>query len=293
MKVLVLGVGGMLGHKVYQVFAESGIEVYGTMRKSLPEYISYSIFKEKNVIDNIDVRVSDNVQECLLRIKPDCVINCVGVIKSLVKDPSETIAINSLFPHRIAKISTLINCRLIHISTDCVFSGKQGDYTEDSIPDATDLYGRSKLLGEVTGEPHLTIRTSIIGRELKTKHNLLEWILNSEGTIKGYVNAVFTGVTTKTLAKLLLRLLFEFNLTGLIHIGGEKINKYELACLVKKVFRLNDLTVEKFNEFYCDRSLRTERFKQTGIHVPSMEEMLSELCEENSIYEPQVLYEAR
>lgn len=284
MKVLILGVTGTLGHKVYRVFDESKIDTYGTMRKNFSEFKEYNIFNPKKVFDQVDVCKYKRLGEYISEIKPDCVINCIGIMKTLIDNPVNTIYINSLFPHRLAKTCSSIDAKLIQISTNGVFSGRRGDYMEEDIPDPIDFYGRSKLLGEVTYDNHLTIRTSIIGRELRTKKNLVEWFLSQKGEINGYTNAIFTGFTTKTLSKILLEFVKKPKLKGLIHVSGNKISKYDLLCLMKDIFNKN-IEIRKYGDFHCDSSLKAEKFKKLGIKIPSMKEMIKEMYEEDSFYE--------
>ncbi|MHA1355737.1 MAG: dTDP-4-dehydrorhamnose reductase family protein [Candidatus Heimdallarchaeota archaeon] len=283
MKVLIFGITGMLGHKVYQVLSESSHEIIGTMRKQFSDMKQYEFYKENTIVENLDVENFSAIQAILEKHKPHVVINCIGIIKPLTKKipVANSITINSLFPHKLNEFCQEIGARYLHISTDCVFSGKDGGYTEDSIPDASDLYGLSKLLGEVTEESNaLTIRTSIIGRELGTQSNLVEWVLSQKGKeVNGFANAIFTGVTTKTLSDILLELIEKPEVHGLLHVGGEKVDKFVLLNMMNESFALN-MKVNKHEDFHCDRSFDSAKFKSLNIKIPKMQDMIEALSKE-------------
>jgi dTDP-4-dehydrorhamnose reductase len=192
------------------------------------------------------------------------VINCIGVVKQreAAKDPIACITVNALFPHRLAKLCQASGTRLIHFSTDCVFSGARGHYREEDRPDAEDLYGRSKLLGEVTGPGCLTIRSSIIGRELHCRQGLVEWFLSQKGkSISGYRKAIFSGLTTGAMSRLLGEVLTRYrHLEGVWHVAAEPISKYDLLQLVRTAFAA-DVDIEPTDTFRCDRSLCAARFR--------------------------------
>ncbi|MFQ5853309.1 MAG: dTDP-4-dehydrorhamnose reductase family protein [Candidatus Binatia bacterium] len=285
MRILVLGVSGMAGHKVYQVFREKDNEVMGVMRGPRVLIRQYPFIDESTVIDNVDVRRVEDFLAVFLQFRPQVVINCIGIVKPRAIDPAETMLVNSVFPHQLARVCSLTGARLIHISTDCVFSGRTGDYSEESTPDCTDLYGRSKLLGEVTEDGHLTIRTSIVGRELGTQRNLTEWFLSQVGVVKGFELAIFTGLTARTLANVLLELARRPEISGLLHVAGAKITKFELLCMLKEAFGRDDASIERYSGFRCDRSLVADRIKALGIRIPDMEIMVREMAAENAVYE--------
>ena len=284
MRILVMGAGGMLGHKVYQTVSATEHELYGTLRRPLREFERYRLFDPNKIIEGVDARVAEDIERAFLIARPEVVINCLGLIKPLAKDPALAIELNSLFPYKLARYCDLVGARLMQISTDCVFSGKDGNYTEQSIPDPEDLYGRSKLLGEVAYAPHLTVRTSIIGRELGTKHNLVEWILSQRGETNGFARAWFTGLTTRALGRVLASLAELPGLHGLLNVAGERVNKYDLLNLVVKYFDL-DLKVHSQEDFYCDRSLAAKPLQELEIPVPSMEEMVAEMAADNAMYQ--------
>ena len=189
MRILILGAGGMLGHKLCQVYRDR-FETWGTVRSNYEEYVRYGFFDPERVLGGVDASDFYTIVRAFETAQPTVVVNAIGIIKQLpdAKDPIVNLTVNSLLPHRLAKLCQATSVRLIHISTDCVFSGRKGMYTEDDVPDADDLYGRSKLLGELRGPRCLTLRTSIVGRELQTTHSLVEWFLSNRGT--GQINRV-------------------------------------------------------------------------------------------------------
>lgn len=280
LRILVIGASGMLGHKLYQAALEDGHETFGTIRQPIESFARFSLFRKDQVYDRFDVRQDSDIQRVFDHATPDVVVNCAGVVKSLAKDEIETISINSLSPHRLARVCSLQGARLFQISTDCVFSGRSGGYSEENAPDPVDLYGRSKLLGEVTYENHLTIRTSIIGRELGTKRNLIEWFLSQIGQVEGYANSFFSGLTTRALSRIILRLADE-KVNGLIHVAGERISKYDLLNLVKRFYGLDSIVLVRSTREKIDRSLLAPKMLSLGIEVPPMEEMIREMVSED------------
>ncbi|HEY2846949.1 MAG TPA: sugar nucleotide-binding protein, partial [Pyrinomonadaceae bacterium] len=203
MKVLILGATGMLGHKLYQDLGQN-FEVWGTIRGEVSELDVYGFYNAEKIIGSVDAADIGSVQRALNIACPDVVVNAIGAIKQVAagNDPIDALTVNSIFPQKLAKLTDHRGARLITVSTDCVFSGKKGNYNETDSPDATDLYGISKRFGEPSGAKVLTLRTSIIGRELRSQHGLVEWFLSQRGTtVPGYVNAVFSGLTTIALAR--------------------------------------------------------------------------------------------
>lgn len=264
MKVLVLGSTGMLGHQLVRILRDR-FEVRGLSRA-----------------DGLDAERFETVEAALDRETPDAVVNAVGVVKQKVGADSDIacIRINSLLPRLLAKACAARGARLIHISTDCVFSGKKGNYTEDDPSDAEDLYGRTKFLGEI-GAPHLTLRTSFTGPELRGSFGLLEWFLAQTGTVKGYTGAVWTGFTSFALARLIGDILEKHpDLAGVYQLSSEPITKYDLLVRLKKAFGL-DVTVEPYDDFKCDRSMDSTRLRDaTGLRIPTWDEMIEELEKE-------------
>lgn len=290
MKILILGGSGMLGHRLW-VNLRKEHEVWVTVRQTLSPFPELSEFPSKYVRTDVDASNFDQVTRALASIQPDLVINCIGLIKQmghLARDPIMSISLNALLPHRISLICRAARIRMIHISTDCVFSGKKGNYLESDESDAEDLYGRSKFLGEVTYPPHsITLRTSIIGRELKTRLGLIEWFLSQKDgdTVRGYKRAIFTGFTTDELSRIIMdKVIPNPELTGLYHVSSDPINKYDLLQIANRAFdrKINILPDE---EFFMDRSLDSTRFrKATGYQPPSWTEMIQEMAGDELIY---------
>jgi dTDP-4-dehydrorhamnose reductase len=288
MRVLIFGAEGMLGHKLYQVFS-GRYEVFGTFRTPFAGYKRLSIFRPESIIDNLDVGDFDRVIRAISKVRPNVVINCIGIIKQLkeAKDPLTAIKVNALWPHQLASLCCSMNARLFHISTDCVFSGKGGMYTEESVSDAEDLYGRTKYLGEVAREGCLTLRTSIIGRELSTTNSLVEWFLsNRDGKVKGFQRAIYSGFTTVAMADIIADLIIKHpDLHGLYHVSSEPIDKFSLLQLIKKYFNLS-VIIEPEQEMHIDRSLNSARFREkTGFKPPSWEQMISQLAADRTPYD--------
>lgn len=288
MRILIFGGSGMLGHKLVQSF-QSKFDVWATLHRKYDDVAKLGIFEVEKTIENINVAEPDAIQKALELSQPEVVINAVGVIKQLPssKDVVNTLTINSIFPHRLAEFAERSGFRLICISTDCVFAGNQGNYTEADTADAADLYGRSKNLGEVTGQNCLTIRTSIIGRELETAHSLVEWFLSNRGkTVNGFVNAIYSGFPTIVFADIIENLILEhLNLEGLYHVSSDPINKFALLELLKSKFGL-DIGIEPSEDFRIDRSLDSTKFRQaTGFMPPSWEEMIERMAEDKTPYD--------
>ena len=287
MKILILGGHGMLGHKLVQVLSER-FEVYTTIRSKKKYYSESPVFQKVYFLENTFVESFDSIINAIKTVKPQFIINCIGVIKqrSAAKDPITSITINSLFPNRLLQLCQAANIQLIHISTDCVFSGRKGNYLEADIPDAEDLYGRTKLLGEPNAPGCLTIRTSIIGRELESSHGLIEWFLSQEKQkIKGYKKAIFSGFTTIALAEILSKVVTDFpQLSGLYHVSSAPISKYNLLSLVKQIYGLN-IEIDADETIKCDRSLNSEKFRQaTGILIPEWSTLVEQMYQDLTPY---------
>ncbi|MDA2928566.1 SDR family oxidoreductase [Acidobacteria bacterium AH-259-O06] len=288
MRVLILGGAGLLGHKLYQLL-QSRFSVFATVRKPASYYHRFGIFDPAKVLREVDVRHTEDLLKVITWSRPDAVVNAVGVTKQCreAQDSLQSLEINSLLPHRLALICRARGCRLIHVSTDCVFSGQNGKYNEQSVSDAQDLYGRTKYLGEVCGEGALTLRTSFIGKELDSKHGLLEWFLSQKGkSCRGFSKAVFSGLTTVALSELVGDLIERHReLYGLYHVGGDPISKYDLLCLINEIYDLG-VRIEKDEEFACDRSLDSSRFRKvTGWQPASWETMLVQMKKDGAMYE--------
>lgn len=277
MKILILGASGMLGNALFRFLSEySTWNVYGTLRNPSCRTL-FSASHQPFLKFGVDVENNDSLVNVLNSVKPDVVINCIGLIKqnSSAEDPLHAIPINSMLPHRIAKLSSLINARFIHFSTDCVFAGKKGMYKEEDSPDATDLYGRSKLLGEVTYLNTLTLRTSIIGHELIGKKSLLGWFLSQNGDVHGYQNAIFSGLPTVEISRIIRdHILTNYKLQGLYHLSANPISKYDLLIKIANVYN-KKINIIPYKDLIIDRSLDSSKFKhETGYIVKPWDELI-------------------
>lgn len=280
MRLLILGGDGMLGHQLFKHLAKNH-DVSVTLRRAILSYKDYALFEPGTAYDETDVRNTDRLIEVLADFRPEAVVNAVGIVKqsSSAIESIPSIEINALFPHKLAVFCKAMGIRLIHMSTDCVFSGKKGHYRESDLSDAEDLYGRTKYLGEVHDDHCLTMRTSIIGRELYRKQGLLEWFLTQKGRIQGFKNAIFTGFTTLELSRIIEKILVEHpKIGGLYHISSESISKYDLLMLLKKEMTLS-IEINPSEEPRCDRSLDSKKFRKEFDYVPpTWEEMIKEMC---------------
>lgn len=282
MNVLILGVTGMLGSAVFRQFSgDARYQVWGTLRNS-NGLRHFPMEAHSHLLCNVDVLDQDGLVAVLERVRPNVVINCVGLIKQLAdaKDPLSALPINAMLPHRLAKLCALAGARLIHISTDCVFSGRKGLYTEEDISDAEDLYGKSKFIGELHELPHaITLRTSIIGHELGSSYSLIDWFLAQSGSVKGYTKALFSGLPTVELARVIKDYVIPApKLHGLYHVSVEPIDKLSLLKLVAEVYEKKTEIVP--DEQVCiDRSLDSSRFRQaTGYVPPTWPELVRQMC---------------
>jgi dTDP-4-dehydrorhamnose reductase len=287
MNVLILGASGMLGHKVWQLFAKQ-FDAYVTVRQGFNYYTRYELFDQARTIDCVCVQNLDSIVRAVEVARPHVVVNCIGIVKqaTAAQDPLISISVNALFPHRLAHLCQAAGIRLIHISTDCVFSGRKGNYLENDVADAEDLYGRTKLLGELHCDGSLTLRTSMIGRELETTHGLIECFLGQEGkTINGYKRAIFSGFTTQALAEIIAKIVIEQpNIQGIWHVASEPISKFDLLSLVKQIYG-SRIQIEPDDEVVCDRSLNANRFKRaTGIILPSWPDMIEQMYKDPTPY---------
>ena len=288
MKVLIVGGSGMLGHKLFQAWRDK-FDLRVTVRTEFADYERYKIFNRANTIGGVDVENIASVEKAVYTLKPDVIVNAVGIIKQLssAKSVIKTLTVNSIFPHQLSEISARIGSRLITISTDCVFSGSKGNYNESDISDALDLYGKSKFLGEITDGDCLTIRTSIVGRELNSSHGLIEWFLSEKGkSVKGFTKAFFSGFPTVVLADILADLIENHSeLNGLFHVSSEPINKYDLLRLVNDEYRAG-VEIEPFDDFEIDRTLDSTKFKEaTGFTTAGWREMVERMAEDDTLYQ--------
>jgi dTDP-4-dehydrorhamnose reductase len=281
MRILILGSTGMLGHVLFtELSMKHDLEVYATVRslnsvtKRFPEHII------SRIKPNIDARDLTSVEDVLQTIRPEVVINCIGLVKQLPleKDPITAITINSLFPHQLALACKNIGARLIHISTDCVFNGKKGNYTEKDLSDAENLYGRTKYLGEVTCSHCLTLRTSIIGHELEKKLGLIEWFMAQRGSIQGYTKYIYTGFPTVELANIIKNYVIpNKELKGIYQASSDPISKYELLKLIAQRYE-KQININPYDGICLDHSLNSEAFRHaTGYKPPPWPEMIAKM----------------
>lgn len=282
MRILILGGDGMLGHQLFRHLKDHH-EVRVTLRQEFEVYRTHGLFQESDAYTGLDVRAVERLVDVVADFHPHAIVNCVGLVKQRVEAKAmvPSIEINALLPHRLAALCRAAGARLIHMSTDCVFSGKRGCYTETDVPDAEDLYGRSKLLGEVSKEGCLTLRTSIIGPELSRKTGLLEWFFAQRGkTVQGFRNAIFSGFTTFEMARIIEKLLIDSpHASGLYHISTEPISKHDLLTKINTAFDLG-ITIVPDDEFKCNRSLDSSRFQTTfGYRPPDWDSMVAELAQ--------------
>jgi dTDP-4-dehydrorhamnose reductase len=281
MRILILGGDGMLGHQLLRHFSGRH-DVRVTLRLGPEVYEAHRLFELGTIFYGIDAASTEALVPVIAEFSPEVVVNAVGIVKQRTeaKEVIPSIEINSLLPHRLALLCRTIGARLIHFSTDCVFSGRRGNYRETDQADAEDLYGRTKLLGEVSESHCLTLRTSMIGPELSRKTGLLEWFFSQRGkTVKGFTKAIFSGFPTSELAHLVeLTLMKVPAIHGLYHVASEPISKYDLLSLVRDRFGL-PITIERDTAFECDRSLDASRFhRDTGYKPPAWEAMIDNLA---------------
>lgn len=283
MKVLVLGASGMLGNAVLRLLgASDSYDVFGTVRSSAALRLLPAGFGER-IVTGIDVENQDTLAALLGRVRPQAVVNCIGIVKQLqeASDPLATLPINALLPHRLARMCDLAGARLIHVSTDCVFAGTKGMYVESDPPDAIDLYGRSKSLGEVDYPNAVTLRTSIIGHELGgSAQGLVEWFLSQNDQVKGFTRAIFSGLPTVELAAVIRdRVLPASELRGVYHVSAAPIDKYTLLTLLAQTYGRSTRIVPDA-QLVIDRSLDSTRFRRdTGYEPPAWPELVRRMAE--------------
>lgn len=281
-KVLVLGATGMLGNAVLRLFGQSaGYEVVGSARSTSALRLLPADLSDR-VICGVDVEHIDSLISLFSQVRPDVVINCIGLVKQLAEaeDPLVAIPINSLLPHRLARLCGVAGARLVHMSTDCIFSGAKGTYTEEDISDAKDLYGRSKYLGEVDCPHAITLRTSIIGHELNGGHSLVGWFLAQQGSVKGFRRAIFSGLPTVELARVIRdHVIPHPELHGVHHVSADPINKFDLLTLISNVYE-KKIDIATDDNFIIDRSLDSSRFREaTGYQPQPWPELVRRMCE--------------
>ena len=280
MRVLVLGVSGMLGNAMFRAFFQESIfQVFGTVRSGSVRKHFVQEARSK-IISGVDVENQDTLARLFCEIRPQIVVNCIGLVKQLsnADDPLQALPINSMLPHRLARYSELIGARLVHISTDCVFSGSKGKYQESDTSDATDLYGKSKYLGEVDYPHTITLRTSIIGHELESNHGLVGWFLTQNDQVKGYTEAIFSGLPTVELSRVVRDIVVPHtDLSGLYHVASAPISKFDLLKLVSTVYG-KSIEILPDDNVVIDRSLNADRFHEaTGYIAPPWPKLVQQM----------------
>jgi dTDP-4-dehydrorhamnose reductase len=278
----------MLGHKLYQELGRTH-DVFGSVRTDFAAVERFGIFEKSRIFEHIDATDRNSVSAVIDQARPDCVINAVGVIKQIptARDPEAMVALNSVFPRELARMAADTGIRLVSISTDCVYDGSRGNYSEADEPDARDLYGMSKLLGEVDGTNCLTIRTSMIGRELGTSHSIVEWFLaHRGGDVPGFRKAIYSGFSTMEVARIIESIVTDFpGLNGVYNVGSDPISKFELLTLLNEAFAAN-VRIEPSDELAIDRSLNSSRFRTvTGYVPPAWPEMVAEMAADPTPYD--------
>lgn len=288
MRILILGANGMIGHKMYQVLNSRFTDTWVLLRQSLSSFSYQNLFNSQKAIQNVNLAQFDKLQKCLDDLDPDVIINAAGItIRRGVNDVvSYSIIINSALPNFLEEWVLRKEKRLIHFSTDCVFSGRSGAYTEESMPDAIDNYGRTKAMGEVKGPRSLTLRGSMIGRELANYTELLEWFLSQKKhTVNGFKNVIYSGITTVRMAKYVSGIIADFpDMSGLYNVSSVPVSKYELLGLFNKHFETEIEIIGK-DDYNSRKDLIPENFfRDTGFAIPVWEDLVSELKQDAELY---------
>lgn len=279
MNVMILGASGMLGHTVVRVMAESGSgHRVVAVGRSLDIKSRLSGLQQVESVSGVDVENTDHLMTLFSTWRPDVVVNAIGLVKQRAdaNDPLSVLPINALLPHRLSQLCDLVGARLVHVSTDCVFDGARGGYREDDVSDATDLYGKSKYIGEVSGPNAITLRTSIIGHELRGAQGLVEWFLSQQGMVKGFRNVVFSGLPTVELARVIRDVVLPRpDLYGVYHVAAAPISKFDLLCLVAKTYR-KEIDIVPDDLHKLDRSLDATKLREaTGYVAPAWPDLIT------------------
>jgi len=282
MRLVILGGTGMLGHTLWERLSLRFPDTYTTIRKGIRDYGDDRLYGSDRVIDHIDVMDFRMLEGALRGVRPDVILNCIGITKRREEpqNPISSIILNAMLPHKLAKMAADLNAKLIHFSTDCVFDGRTGRYSDDAPTNATDLYGRTKALGEVTGNSVLTLRSSFIGKELREGTELLEWFLSQKNAVRGFKNAIYTGLTALELCRVIEKLLLDYpDASGLYNVSSEPINKFDLLRLIgEKMHRRVEIIPDE--SFHCDRSLDSARFRKDFNYTPpTWTKMVEELSQ--------------
>jgi len=289
MRILILGGNGMIGHKMYQLISKINEDTWVTLRNKLSTYGFSDIYNAEKVVDNIDLINFENLLNKLNIIKPDVIINACGITirRGVEKIKSNSIILNSALPHFLNEWVSLNNKRLIHFSTDCVFSGKKGNYLDNDVKDASDLYGSSKSMGEILDSKFaITLRGSMIGRELENKTELLEWFLKQNNkSIRGFTEVIYSGITTVKMAEIVLRIINFFpNLTGIYNISSKSISKFDLLKLCNESFDIK-ARIEKDNTYASNKNLMSDNFfNEIGLGQPNWVDLIEQLKEDCLLY---------
>ncbi len=285
--IIVLGAAGMLGHKIWQhLNTLYPNQVFGTLRNATQHYDQFNLFDERRMLQ-VDVADFAKLEACLDKVKPQWIINCIGLTlrKPDLADLEKCIEINSMLPHRLKAWAANNSSKVIHFSTDCVFDGKKGNYSLNDAPSATDLYGKSKYLGEISGPHALTLRLSIVGRELEKKTELLEWLLaQKKQKIKGYSKVIYSGLSTLRVAHEVAKIIQKHpDLNGIYQLASQPISKFELLKLFNIAFKV-EAEIEEFEGYTSDKSLNSEAYsKATGFVAPNWKDMTLELLTDKSV----------
>ncbi len=289
MKIFILGVSGLIGHNILREF-DKNFEVFGILNKSKKKYGNLDLFAGENIFDNVNVKDFEILKNILFTVNPDVILNCIGITRRKIEqtNPLEAIQVNSVFPHQLADWAKFHHKRLIHFSTDCVFDGKVGNYSEKSLTTAEDLYGRTKALGEINYPHTLTIRSSFIGQELFGKTELLEWFLSQDGKqIKGFTNTLYSGVSTLYMVRIVKEIIQYYpKLNGLYQLAtNTPISKYDLLCIANKAFQLNVDIIPDGKQKHYPTLNASKLGKIINLKVPSWEDMMLELAAIKTIYQ--------
>jgi dTDP-4-dehydrorhamnose reductase len=288
MRILICGASGMIGHQLWRHFAAEHKNVIGSLHHGREVFATAGLYDDR-IIENFEAEDFDAVTRVLERLRPVVIINCIGITKRKTEanDVAKMFVVNARFPHQLARWAARNRARVIHFSTDCVFDGADGNYGERSVVTAPDLYGQTKYFGELDYDHCLTIRTSMIGREIMGYTELLEWFLAQAGKrITGYRNALYSGLTTSEMAGIIQRLIWDHpQLCGRYQIAGPVISKYDLLVQLREAFHL-DVEIEPDETFHCDRSLQSQKFcAATGITVPTWTQMTAALAKDRDFYD--------
>lgn len=291
MRILILGGNGMIGHKMYQVLSKSYEDTWVLFKKKADQVAFNEIFNKDKIVDNFDLTQFDKLAIILDKLSPDVIINAAGItIRRGINDNKyKSILVNTALPHFLDNWTKTNNKRLIHFSTDCVFSGKKGFYTEESVTDAEDTYGKTKALGEVISTNSLTLRSSMIGRELENKTELLEWFLDQNETkVKGFTNVIYSGITTIRMANYVHIIIRDYpEMHGIYNVSSNSISKYDLVNIFNSLF-MKGISIVPDNNYTSNKDLDSKKFyEETNLIKPNWKELAEELlidCQSNSKY---------